>query len=79
MHCHQIRHSSAIHWLQDNINIAQISQYLGHESIETTRIYLGISREELERALAKREVLIGNPEKKYKNINGGLRSYIGRK
>lgn len=56
MHCHQIRHSSATHWLQDDINIAQISRYLGHESIETTRIYLGISREELERTLAKREV-----------------------
>lgn len=79
MHCHQIRHSAATHWLQDDINIAQISRYLGHESIETTRTYLGISREELERALAKREVLIENPKKKYKNVNGGLKSYIGRK
>lgn len=28
MHCHQIRHSSTSHWLQDGINIAQISRYL---------------------------------------------------
>lgn len=79
MHCHQIRHSAASHWLQDDINIAQISCYLGHESIETTRIYIGISREELERALAKRESVIENPKKKYKNVSGGLRNYIGAK
>ena len=78
MHCHQIRHSAASHWLQDGINIAQISRYLGHESLETTRIYLGISREELEQALAKREDLIGDQNKKYKYVKGGLKSLIGR-
>jgi len=66
------------HWLQDGINIAQISRYLGHESLETTRIYLGISREELEQALAKREDLIGEQKKKYHCIKGGLKSLIGR-
>jgi len=79
MHCHQIRHSAASHWLQDGINIAQISCYLGHESLEATRIYMGISREELERALAKREVIVEEQNKKYKNIKGGLKSLIGRK
>jgi len=78
MHCHQIRHSASNHWLQDNINIAQISRYLGHESLETTRIYLGITREELEQALAKREDLIDNQMKKYKGVKGGLKSLIGR-
>jgi site-specific recombinase XerD len=78
MHCHQIRHSSANHWLQDDINIAQISRYLGHESLETTRNYLGISREELEQALAKREELIDDQKKKYNGIKGGLKSLIGR-
>ena len=77
MHCHQIRHSAASHWLQDDINIAQISRYLGHESLETTRIYLGISREELEQALSKREDLIDNLTKKYKDVKGGLKSLIG--
>jgi len=78
MHCHQIRHSAASHWLQDGINIAQISRYLGHECLETTRIYLGISREELEQALAKREDLIGDQKKKYQCVKGGLKSLIGR-
>jgi len=78
MHCHQIRHSAASHWLQDSINIAQISRYLGHESLDTTSIFLGISREELEQALAKREDLIGDQKKKYKCVKGGLKSLIGR-
>ncbi len=78
MHCHQIRHSAVNHWLQDDINIAQISRYLGHKSLETTRIYIGISREELEQALAKREDFI-EEKKKYKEVKGGLKSLIGRK
>lgn len=79
MHSHQIRHSSASHWLQDGINIAQISRYLRHESLETTRIYIGSSRQELEQALAKREVLIADQKKKYKNVKGGIKSLISRK
>ena len=79
MHCHQIRHSSAGHWLQDGINIAQISRYLGHESLEATRVYIGISREEMEQALAKREVMVNEQKKKYKHVKGGLKSLIGRK
>lgn len=78
MHCHQIRHSAVSHWFQDDINIAQISRYLGHENLETTRIYIGISREEIEQALAKRESLIDNHKKKYRNVTGSLRSLIGR-
>jgi len=79
MHTHQIRHSACTHWYQDGINIAKISQYVGHESIETTRIYLGISREELAEAMAKRENVIENEKKCYKNVKGGLRSLIKRK
>ena len=79
MHCHQIRHSAASHWLQDGINIAQISCYLGHESLEATRTYIGISREELEQALAKREIIVNEQKKKYKDIKEGLKSLIGRK
>jgi len=34
---------------------------------------------ELEQALAKREVLIDDQKKKYKNVKGGLKSLISRK
>lgn len=78
LHTHQIRHSACTHWYQDKINIAKISRYLGHESVETTRIYLGISKEELSEALAKRESIVVNKESAYKSVKGGLRSLIGR-
>lgn len=76
LHTHQIRHSSCTHWFQDGVNLAQISKYLGHESIETTRIYLGISKEELIEALHKRDNGTITENSKYGNINGGLRSLI---
>lgn len=76
MHTHQIRHSACTHWHQDGINIAKISRYMGHESIETTRIYLGISREELAEAMAKRENIMENGKGCYNNVKGGLRSLI---
>ena len=79
MHTHQIRHSACTHWFQDGINIAQISRYLGHESLETTRIYLGISKEELAQAMAKRENVIENDKGIYKDVKGGLRSLIKNK
>ena len=76
MHSHQIRHSAATHWFMDGINIAMISEYLGHASLETTRVYLGISREELETALRKREYMPLDQPNKYK-IQGGLRGLLG--
>lgn len=79
MHTHQIRHSACTHWFQDGINLAQISRYLGHESLETTRVYLGISKEELAMAMAKRENVIKNDKGSYKNVKGGLRSLIRKK
>lgn len=44
--------------------------------IETTQIYLGISREELEKALSKREDVLDYVDLRYKNANGSLRSLI---
>ena len=79
MHTHQIRHSVCTHMHQDNINLAKISTYLGHQSIETTRIYLGISKEDLAEALAKREPVMSGYEAKYINVKGGLRSLLAKR
>lgn len=75
-HSHQLRHTAATHWYMDGVNIGIISRYLGHEQIETTRIYLGISREEMEQALAKREDFEENTESRYKKAGKTLRSLI---
>ena len=79
LHTHQLRHSVCTHMFQDGINLAKISAYFGHESLETTRIYLGINREELAEAMAKREPVMSGGGSKYKNVKGGLRSLIAKK
>lgn len=70
LHAHQFRHARASHWLEDGINIVQISKLLGHAHLETTMIYLDITTEQEAEALAtlqdeniKNTVPKWNPEK----------------
>ena len=51
LHAHQFRHAKASHWLENGMNIAQISYLLGHECIQTTMAYLDITTEQEEKAL----------------------------
>lgn len=51
LHAHQLRHAKASHWLEDGMNIVQISFLLGHESVETTMKYLDITLESERNAL----------------------------
>lgn len=39
VHCHQFRHSKAMHMLAAGINIVYIRDFLGHEDICTTMVY----------------------------------------
>ena len=55
LHAHQFRHAKASHWLEDGMNIVQISFLLGHSSVETTMIYLDITTEQEMKALATLE------------------------
>ena len=55
LHAHQIRHAKASHWLDDGMNIVQISFLLGHEQLETTMKYLAITTEQGSKALATLE------------------------
>lgn len=43
LHPHQIRHTTATHWLEDGMNIGEIQYLLGHENINTTMVYLEIT------------------------------------
>lgn len=45
-HPHSFRHLFAIEFLKQNGNIALLSDLLGHESVDTTAIYLRLSAEE---------------------------------
>lgn len=46
LHAHQFRHARASHWLEEGMNIVQISFLLGHEHLETTMVYLDITIEQ---------------------------------
>lgn len=43
LHAHQFRHARASHWLEDGMNIVQISFLLGHEQLQTTMAYLDVT------------------------------------
>ena len=55
LHAHQLRHAKASHWLEDGMNIVQISFLLGHEQLQTTMVYLDITIEQEVNALATLE------------------------
>jgi len=77
IHAHQLRHAMATHWLEDGLNIIQISLLLGHEQIQTTMAYLDISFEQKAEALSTlEEDSIRNTPKKWK-ANGSLSAFCG--
>jgi site-specific recombinase XerD len=78
LHAHQIRHAKASHWLEDGMNIVQISFLLGHASLETTMTYLDITTEQESKALATMED--ENKQyipKKWKTDSDSLASLLG--
>jgi site-specific recombinase XerD len=50
---HLVRHSTATHLLQSGVDISVIALWLGHESIETTHMYIEADLATKERARAK--------------------------
>ena len=56
---HVVRHSTAMHLLQAGVDIATIALWLGHESIETTHVYLQADLAMQEKALEKLDPLEG--------------------
>lgn len=79
LHSHQWRHAKASHWLEDGINIVEISKLLGHESVETTMVYQDITTEQQLRALATLEEEHSDGEIKKWKVKGtrSLRDYFG--
>lgn len=80
IHTHQLRHAKASHWLEDGMNIVQISFLLGHEQLQTTMIYLDITLEQELKALATLEDENDKKvSKKWKDGKGGLAEFCGVK
>jgi integrase/recombinase XerD len=51
IHPHAVRHTTGAHLLQSGVDISVIALWLGHESIETTHIYVEADLAAKERAL----------------------------
>lgn len=78
LHAHQIRHAKASHWLEDGMNIVQISFLLGHANLETTMAYLDITTEQESKALATLEDEDKQHiPKKWKTDSDSLASFLG--
>jgi site-specific recombinase XerD len=56
---HVLRHSAAMNLLQHGVDRSVIALWLGHESMETTQVYLHANLELKEKALAKTEPFKG--------------------
>ena len=80
LHAHQIRHAKASHWLEDGMNIVQISFLMGHANLNTTMVYLDVTTEQELKALAtlededKRGIT-----KKWKTKSNSLAAFLGIK
>lgn len=78
LHAHQFRHARASHWLEDGMNIVQISFLLGHEQLQTTMVYLDITTKQERDALATLEDECDKKIKpKWKGKSGTLASFCG--
>lgn len=80
MHAHRLRHAKASHWLEDGMNIVQISFLLGHEQLQTTMTYLDITMKEKAKGLATLEdENYKRVSPKWKNSDGSLCDFCGIK
>ncbi len=78
IHAHQLRHARASHWLEDGMNIVQISFLLGHEQLQTTMVYIDITLEQELKALQTLENENDKKvSKKWKSLKGGLAEFCG--
>jgi integrase/recombinase XerD len=58
---HVLRHSTAMHLFQAGVDMAVIALWLGHESLETTHVYVEADLATKERALEKLAPMPGVP------------------
>lgn len=80
MHAHVFRHSCATHWLEDGMNIVQVSKLLGHASIATTMPYLSITIDMKTKAVMQLEdEQTRKLPKQWKNMDGKLSALFTRK
>lgn len=81
LHSHLWRHSMACHWREDNINIVEIMQLMGHSSLQSTMVYQDVTEEQKKAAIETLDdTVTKSMEKKWKlSENKGLAVMFGIK
>lgn len=84
LHAHILRHARASHWLEEGLNIVIIKELLGHEQLNTTMAYIGVSKEQMCQALEKlQDEEEKTIPKQWKDQNGNmssrLKAFVGLK
>ena len=64
VHTHTMRHSYAVHLLEDGLNIVTLKNLLGHEHIETTKEYLHLCQLEDKKCFSPLDTLYAHCAKK---------------
>jgi len=78
IHAHQFRHGKASHWIEDGLNVLQVSFLLGHANLDTTMVYLDVTTEEKAKALATLENENDKKiSKKWRRRDGTLSDFCG--
>jgi len=78
IHSHQFRHGKASHWIEDGLNVLQVSFLLGHAHLNTTMTYLDITTEQKAKAMATLESEHDKTiSKKWKKHDGSLSDFCG--
>ncbi|WP_163215645.1 tyrosine-type recombinase/integrase [Bacteroides sp. 519] len=79
LHSHLWRHSMACHWREDNINIVEIKELMGHSRLESTMIYQDVTEEQKKAAIETLEDTVTKSlERKWKMPeNKGLAAMFG--
>jgi integrase/recombinase XerD len=65
IHPHAIRHTTGSHLLESGVDISVIALWLGHESVQTTHVYVEVDLAAKQRALSKLEP-VGTNARRYK-------------
>lgn len=80
LHAHMFRHSIAMAMYKKGVPLSYIRDFLGHESIETVRIYAYADSETISEALSRvdhEESISGAPAKKWRGREKELLQYCG--
>ncbi|AYD47379.1 tyrosine-type recombinase/integrase [Arachidicoccus soli] len=79
LHSHLWRHSMALHWREDNINIVEIKELMGHSSLQSTMVYQDVTEEQKKAAIETLEDTVTKAMKKKWKLpeNKGVAAMFG--